>query len=189
VCPDAGTSINLSKYVDTLDLKTDYPQWKSLSGIPIGASDGVIQANSLGSRGTYTFTYTASNPCTTGDITRKVYVDVLNAGKMRYLRDTTVIEILCSDNAEAVNINQILSIDAGFDDYTWLYYSATPGDINDYVTISKSSMYYGAVVMNGKAIYDDNAITTKQVVFTYTPKPDSCLSGKSYTVVIILKGS
>jgi hypothetical protein len=192
VCTDADPSINLSKYVDTLDLKTGYPQWKSLSGIPIGASDGIIAASSLGSRGTYTFTYTASNPCTTSDITRKVYLDVLNAGKMRYLRDTTVIEILCSDNAEAVNINQILGIDAGFDDNnTWSYYYAIPGDINDYVTITKSptSTYYGSVVMNGKAIYYDLVPikTNKKVVFTYTPKSGSCLSGKSYTVVIILK--
>jgi hypothetical protein len=195
VCPDAGTSINLSKYVDTLDLTTGYPQWKSLSGIPIGASDGVISANSLGSRGTYTFTYTVSNPCRTSDITRKVYLDVLNAGKMRYLRDTTVIEILCSDNAEAVNINQIFGIDAGFDDNVWSYYSKDPNDVNDYVTISKSSMYYGAVVMNGKAIYYDSSIgnisgtNNKKVVFTYTTKSDSCFGGKSYTVVIILKGN
>jgi hypothetical protein len=189
VCPDAGTSINLSKYVDTSDLKTGYPQWKSLSGIPTGASDGIISANSLGSRGTYTFTYTVSNPCTTSDITRKVYLEVLNGGKTHHFRNTITI---CSDNADAVNINQIFGIDAGFDDNVWSYKSTTAGDVDKYVTISKSSTYYGAVVMNGKAIYDDTAIdmipgtNNKKVVFTYTPKSGSCLSGKSYTITIIL---
>jgi hypothetical protein len=189
VCPDAGTGINLSKYVDTLDLKTGYPQWKTLSGIPIGASNGVISANSLGSQGTYTFTYTVSNPCTTSDITRKVYLEVLNGVRTPRPRDTIVI---CSDNAEAVNINQIFGIDAGFDNNVWSYKSETTGDVNNYVTVSTSSTYYGAVVMNGKAIYDDTTIAkipgtnNKKVVFTYTSKSGSCLSGKSYTVVIIL---
>jgi hypothetical protein len=190
VCTDADPSINLSKYVDTLDLKTGYPQWKSLSGIPIGASDGVIPANSLGSRGTYTFTYTVSNPCTTSDITRKVYLEVLNAGRMRPLRDTIVI---CSDYAEAVNINQIFGIDANG---TWEYHSWTAGDVDSYVTISHSPKYGEAVVMNGKALYQSSitpynyhGLATKKVVFTYTPGNNSCLGGKSYTVVIILKGS
>jgi hypothetical protein len=188
ICPDAGTDINLSKYVDTLDLSSA-PQWAKF-GVPI--STGIIPANSLGSRGTYTFTYTVSNPCTTSDITRKVYVEVLQPGRMRPLRNT--IEI-CSDNAEAVNINQIFGIDAGFDDNVWSYKSETTGDVNKYVTISKSSTYYGAAVMNGKAIYDDSSIgkisgtNNKKVEFTYTPKSGSCLSGQSYTVVIILTGS
>jgi hypothetical protein len=189
VCPDAGTIINLSKYVDTLDIANGYPQWKSLSGIPIDPSDGVISANSLGSRGTYTFTYTVSNPCTTSDITRKVYLEVLNGVRTPRLRDTIVI---CSGNAEAININQIFGIDAGG---TWEYHSWTAKDVDNYVTESHSSMYYGAVVMNGKAIYDDSLIVkisgtdNKKVVFTYTPKSGSCLSGHSYTVTIILTGS
>jgi hypothetical protein len=190
VCTDADPSINLSKYVDTLDLASGYPQWTSLSGIPIGASDGVISANRLGSRGTYTFTYTVSNPCTTNDITRKVYVEVLQPGRMRPLRDTIVI---CSDNAEAVNINQIFGIDAGG---SWEYHSWTVKDVDAYVTISHSSKYDGAVVMNGKAIYQSSitsynyhGLVTKKVAFTYTPGANSCLKGKSYTVVIILTGS
>jgi hypothetical protein len=194
VCPDAGTSINLSKYVDTLDLASGYPQWTSLSGIPIGKFDGVISANNLGSRGTYTFTYTVSNPCTTDDITRKVYVEVLNGVRMPRPRDTIVI---CSDNAEAVNINQIFGIDAGYYDGAWSYYSQNPGngDVDNYVTESHSSMYYGAVVMNGKGIYNDSSIdyisgtNNKKIVFTYTSKTGSCLGGKPYTIVIILTRS
>jgi hypothetical protein len=188
VCPHAGTSINLSKYIDTLDLKSGYPQWKSLSSVMIGASDGVISANSLVSQGIYTFTYTVSNPCTTSDITRKVYLEVLKDGRMRPFRDTIVI---CSDNAEAVNINQIFGIDANG---SWEYYSWTADDVNAYVTESHSSKYSGAVVMNGKKIYNSNSIgsytyhgiSTKKVVFTYKALNASCLKGKSYTIVIIL---
>jgi hypothetical protein len=192
VCTDADPSINLSKYVDTLDMKSGYPQWKSMSGIPIGEYDGIISADNLGSRGTYTFTYTVGNPCTTSAITRKVYLEVLN-GRTPRLRNTITI---CSVHAEAVNINQIFGIDAGFYDGAWSYYSKNPDDVNDYVRITKSptSMYYGSVVMNGHAIYNNPAIdfisgtTNKQVVFTYTPKNGSCLS-KKYTIVIILTGS
>jgi hypothetical protein len=123
----------------------------------------------------------------------------LKVGKVRPLRDTIVI---CSDYAEAVNINQIFGIDAGYYDGAWSYHSQNPGDgdVDNYVTESHSSVYYGAVIMNGKRIYNDSSIdyisgtNNKKVVFTYKPKPDncltgSCLCGKSYTIVIILTGS
>jgi hypothetical protein len=191
VCPDASTSINMSKYIDTLDLN-GVPQWQSLSNVPI-TSGGVISTNNLStSSQVHTFTYSVSNPCIPEGVVRKVYLEVLKAGSMRPLRDTITI---CSDYAEAVNINQIFGVDAGFDNNVWSYESWTTGDVNKHVTISKSSMYYGAVIMNGKAIYDDNAIAkipstnNKRVVFTYKPKTGSCFGGKSYTVVIILTGS
>jgi hypothetical protein len=191
VCPDAGTSINLSKYIDTLDLN-GVPQWKSLSGVPM-TSVGVISANNLStSPRVHTFTYTVSNPCMPEGVTRKVYLEVLKAGRMRPFRDTIV---MCPDYAEVVNINQIFGIDAGFDDNTWSYYSWTTGDVDKHVTISKSSTYYGAVVMNGKEIYNNSdigsyiyhGISTKKVVFTYTVRDNSCLKKEdSYTIVIIL---
>jgi hypothetical protein len=191
ICPDAGTSINMSKYIDTLDLN-GVPQWQSLSSVPI-TPDGVILTNNLNtSSQVYTFTYTVSNPCLPEGVVRKVYLEVLKAGSMRPLRDTITI---CFDNAEAVNINQIFGIDAGFDDNIWSYKSWSAGDVDKHVTRSKSSTYYGAVVMNGKAIYNDNAIAripdtnNKKVVFTCKPKAGGCLSEKSYMIVIILTGS
>jgi hypothetical protein len=192
VCFDDGRNINLSKYIDTLDLSPGYPQWNSLSGVAIGLSNGVISGLHLASASRVnTFTYTVSNSCA-NDITRKVYVETLKPGRKHPLRDTIVI---CVNRTGTININQIFGIDAGFDDKVWSYYSKTPGDVNKYVTMSKSSAYYGAVVMNGKGIYDSSTIsyiqgtTNKKVVFTYTPTNDSCLRGKSYTIVIILTGS
>jgi hypothetical protein len=190
VCPDAGTSINLSKYVDTLELTTGFPQWQSLSGVPI-TSGGVISANNLSaSPRVHTFAYTVSNSCIPGGVTRKAYLEVLQFGRMHPLQDTIVI---CSDYAEAVNINQIFGIDA---QGTWSYKSWTTGDVDAYVTESHSPEYGGAVVMNGYALYKSNitpykyhGVDTKQVVFTYTPGINSCLKEKSYTVVIILTGS
>jgi hypothetical protein len=181
VCPD-GKPINLSKYVDTLDL-IGTPLW---SGVGIGAN-GVIPANALGSQGTHTFTYTVSNPCTTGDITRKVYVETLKPGRMRPLKDTIVI---CKDRAEIVQINQIFGIDA---DGTWSYYSHSAGDINAYVKESHSSTYNGAVVLNGKALYESSitsvkyhGMDVKRAVFTYKTADNSCLKGVSYTIFVIL---
>jgi hypothetical protein len=187
VCPD-GKPINLSKYVDTLDL-IGTPQWKSLSSVSVGEYTGVIPANALGAHnGVLTFTYKVSNPCRS-NISRKVYVEVLKAGRMRPLRDTVVI---CADNADAVNVNQIFGIDAGKG--TWSYSSHSAGDINAYVKVSTSTTYGGAVVLNGKALFLDNGITAityhgvnaKKAVFTYTSATDSCLEGKAYSIVIIL---
>jgi hypothetical protein len=183
VCPD-GKPVNLSKYVDTLDL-IGTPTW---SGVGIGTTTGIIPANALNSHsGVFTFTYTVSNPCR-NNITRKVYVETLKPGRMRPLRDTIVI---CADNAEAININQIFGIDAG--EGTWEYYSQTANDINAYVKVSTSTTYGGAVVLNGKALYKSGIATfkyhgvdVKQAVFTYKSENGSCLGGKSYQIVIIL---
>jgi hypothetical protein len=185
VCPD-GSAINLSKYVDTLDLNGP-PQWEKLSGVAI-SSAGVIAANALDTphNSVMTFTYKVSNPCAS-DITRKVYVEVLKAGRMRPLRDTIVI---CADNADAINVNQIFGIEAGG---TWSYYSHSANDIHAYVKESHSSTYGGAVVLNGKALYNSgiasvkyHGVDVKKAVFTYTSENGSCLGGKSYKIVIIL---
>jgi hypothetical protein len=189
VCPD-GVDVNLSKYVDTLDL-TGTPTW---SGAGIGTATGIIPANVLDSHNSVlTFTYTVSNPCRS-NITRKVYVEVLKTGRMRPLRDTVVI---CADNADGINVNQIFGIDAGKG--TWTYLSHSPNDIKTYVTESHSSTYGGAVVLNGKALYGSldsviapityNGGKAKKAVFTYTPATDSCLGGKAYQIVIILTGN
>jgi hypothetical protein len=109
---------------------------------------------------------------------------------MRPPRDTIAI---CYEIAGAVQINQIFGIDAGKG--TWTYFSQTDNDVDDYVTVSQSTEYGGAVIMDGKAIYEDPTIGSypyhsmtdaKKVEFTYTPATGSCLAGKTYKVVIIL---
>jgi hypothetical protein len=98
--------------------------------------------------------------------------------------------VICYEKAEAININQIFGIDAG-GEITW---SPTPA-IDAYITRSTSPTYNGAVVMNGKGIYGNNAAetaytwqgtSTHKVEFTYTPDSGSCLAGKTYKIVIIL---
>jgi hypothetical protein len=174
VCPEGVTNINLSKYIDTLDLLSP-PQWVSLSGAPI-TGYGVITTNTLGSYGVHTFSYTVNNPC--ASVTRKVYVETLKSGRMRPFRDTIMI---CKDRAEIVQINQIFGIDAKG---TWSYKAVSDHDIDAYVTELHSTLYGGAVTLNGKALYESGI--AKQAVFTYKPAPDSCLGGKSYQIVIIL---
>jgi hypothetical protein len=118
---------------------------------------------------------------------RKIYLQMLNSDILKLPKDTVAI---CYANAEAVNINQIFGIDA-YGEITW---SPAPA-IDAYVTRSTSPTYNGAVVMNGKGIYEDSSInpdpwhgipTAKRVVFTYTPDNNSCLAGKTYKIVIIL---
>jgi hypothetical protein len=194
-CPDAGTSINLSKYIDTLEVTS--LKWESISPkVPITditgsgiISSGTISTASLGVHPlVYTFVYTVSNPCAT-DIKRKVYFETLKPGRMRPVRDTVEI---CYEDAEAVQINQLFGIDARG---TWTYHSSVPNDVNAYVTESTSAVYGGAVTMNGKAVYKDPSIASynyhgitdaKKVEFIYTTHHDSCLHGEVYKMVIIL---
>jgi hypothetical protein len=186
-CPDAGKDINLSKYIDTVELT--YLKWESVSPkIPITDSR-VISTNDLSSYvRVYTFAYTVSNPCAS-NITRRVYFETLKPDRMRPLIDTVVI---CNEQAEALQINQIFGIDA---EGTWEYHSEDFGDVDAYVTESTSETYGGAVIMNGKAIYESGAIPpysyhgiddARKVDFTYTAGSNSCLHGEEYKIVIIL---
>jgi hypothetical protein len=185
-CSEGAGVVNLSKYIDTLDL-TEL-KWSS----PIDAN-GNIAKSYIDKSNVHSFTYTASNPCVT-DMQRKIYLESLKPNRMRPLRDTILI---CYEKADAMQMNQIFGVDANGN---WEYYAVKPNDpqhinIDAYVTKSPtSSPYAGAVVMNGKAIYNDSAIaaypyhgisSAKQVVFIYTPQ-DACLQGKSFKIVIVL---
>jgi hypothetical protein len=101
---------------------------------------------------------------------------------------------MCYERAEAIHVNQIFGIEAG-GSFT---YSGDGGDITPYITESKSplSPYYGAVVIDGKALYKDssipyydNAKKTKRITITYTPAAGSCLAGRTFTTTIILTES
>jgi hypothetical protein len=182
-CPDAGTTISLSKYIDTLDVSGI--QWSS----PVNA-DGSIAASLIAYSNVRTFTYTVTNPCLGEPLSRKIYLETLKSQRMRPLRDTVEI---CCETAEAVQINQIFGIDAG--EGTWSYMSSAAGDVNAYVKVSQSPEYSGAVIMNGKAVYYESSIgyypyrgmnDAKKVEFIYTPADGSCLNGQTFKVVIIL---
>jgi hypothetical protein len=187
VCPD-GTNINLSKYLDTLDLTSI--EWKSIVPIiPITdpTSSGTISTNNLSAyTRVHTFTYTVSNLCTS-NITRKVYLETLKQGKMRPLRDSIMI---CHKYAEAVNINQIFGIDAGGElSFVAAYQSdgVTPvNGVDVHLKKSTSSTYNGALIMNGKAIYENT--TARKIVIRYTPAVGSCLDGSGpfqRTIILI----
>jgi hypothetical protein len=183
ICPD-GNSVNLSKYLDTLELTSI--KWESLSpAAPVtDVVAGTVSTDKLKAPTVYTFTYTVSNPCAT-DVRRKVYLEALNPDRMRPLRDTVVI---CYEYAEALQINQLFGIEARGE---WSYLA--DGNITPYITESNSATHDGAVVMNGKPIYENipttfpyHGIATKRVTVTYTPATDSCLDGNTYSIVIIL---
>jgi hypothetical protein len=184
VCPEGTGDINLSKYIDTLDVTS--LTWS----LPVD-NNGRMARSCISKSNVSTITYTISNHCVV-DLRRKIYVERLKSNRMRPLRDTILI---CYDKAGMLQINQIFGIDAGGE---WEYYALesdnTHVNIDAYVTESQSSTYNGAVVMDGKAIYEDTEINwcpyrgrsdTKQVVFIYTAK-DECLKNQSFKIVIIL---
>jgi hypothetical protein len=186
-CPSdvPGSEINLSKYLDTIELRSI--TWNAIAGSPAINSSGIIATDDLLASRTYTYTYTVTNPCVP-NMTRKIYLKMLKGNSHNLPRDTIAI---CYEKAEAVNINQIFGIDAGG---TWTYVS----DCNSSVLapyVTESAAHGGAVIMNGKEIYTDPSINyyswhgitaAKRVTFTYTPADNSCLDGKTYRMVIIL---
>jgi hypothetical protein len=177
-CANAGT-INLSKYLDTFDIKSVV--WTTSYGVITNE----INTYQLTAPGTYTYIYSVTNSCVS-DMKRKVYLNMLN-DKFSLPKDTVVV---CYEHAEAMQINQLFGIEAGG---SLTYFSYSPNDIDAYVTVSPpSSDFDGAVIMNGKALYESSipaynyhGIATKKAVFTYTSAAN-CQNGKTYTIVIIL---
>jgi hypothetical protein len=182
-----GTTVNLSKYIDTTAL--DGLVWSSVSGIPV-SSGGVVVIDENHSPGTHKLTYEATNRCIT-PVVRVAYLRVLYNNKVRMPRN---IITMCYEKAEAIQVNQIFGIEAG----GTFSYAGDGGDITPYIIESKSplSPYYGAVVIDGKALYKDPLIPyydvvkkTKRVMVTYTPAAGSCLAGRTFTTTIILTES
>ncbi|MDR2286598.1 MAG: hypothetical protein LBE04_03870, partial [Prevotellaceae bacterium] len=181
LCPDAG-NVNLSKYIDTTDV-INAIQWTSqIPGI-INSPEGLISSNAFASSRIHTLTYTVSSRCVS-EQKRKVYLEMLKDVPVHLPKNPIMI---CHKYSEAVNINQLLGIEANG---TWTY---SP-NIDNHVTVSTSTTHNGAVIMNGKAIYNDSGIplityqgvNAKIVTFTYTTDSNSCLESKSYNVTIIL---
>jgi hypothetical protein len=188
ICPKSGEVINLSKYIDTLELKS--LRWENVSPhFPPISPSGTFSTNTLNAQTkVYTFAYTASNLCVS-NIKRMVYLEMLSSTKRQALKDTVEI---CYEQAEFLNINSILGVEA---QGTWSYKSKSPNDVNKYVRQSTSPAYKGSVVMNGKALYEDNSIAyytyhgitkTKMVEFTFSNIKNSCFKGKVFKIVIIL---
>jgi hypothetical protein len=174
VCPDAG-GFNLAKYVDTADKITNI-QWTSQSGIPVSSPDGAVSTNNFRSQGVHSFTYTVQSRCV-DEQKRKVYVEVLK-NRTPSIMDTIAI---CHKYTEAMLINQLFGIEAAG---VWTY-----PDIPDYISESSN----GAVVMNGKAIYEKNLAPgiyrgkkVNMIQFTYTPNNSGCLKHKIYKMTIAL---
>jgi hypothetical protein len=179
ICPDAGKSVNLSKYIDTTSLISI--AWKSVApNIPIDAG-GTIQTNDIKMSAVHTLAYTVESHCAT-DITRKVYLEPLKPGRMRPLKDNIVI---CYLYAERLHLNQIFGIEAGGD----LEFDE---NINPYISRLSDSPHNGAVIMNGKKIYEELAASggdPMQITVTYKSGDNSCLAGQSYPITIVLIGN
>jgi hypothetical protein len=179
VCPEV-LSVDLSKYIDTADRITSLRWTSRIPGII--SPSGIVSMNNLRSSGVHTFGYTIQSQCATIEQHRTVYVEVLKSNRKLLPGDTIV---LCYGYAQAVQINQIFGIEA---DGIFTY----PNSVNPYIAASTN----GAVVMNGKAIYENNAVpgvyrgdNVNIVDIVYTPPSGSCLTKPYYKVVIVLTGS
>jgi hypothetical protein len=181
VCSNVGM-VKLSKYLDTVGVVGSILWESRIPGIPIVSPEGKVSTANLSSSRIHTFTYTLSSWCVS-DQQRMLYLEVLKDDMKRRLKDTVAI---CYLYADAIHIDQIFGIEANG---SFSY----PSAVNQYVSQSSS----GATIMNGKAIYENNAVSdynyhgavAKKIEVTYTPDIDSCLAGKTYTVVIILTSS
>jgi hypothetical protein len=174
---DVG-DVNLSKYLDTIEITSI--QWNG--PIPISSPEGMISSDDFGIYKLLTFTYTVSNTCIDRHISRQVYLDILRNGRIPQLEHPVKI---CYKQAEAVQISQIFGIEA----CGTLLYDTNSDAVKQYITRSTSDTYNGAVIMDGKSIYEDSSIpyygntNAKRVNFTYS----SALPGnKTYEMVVFI---
>jgi hypothetical protein len=170
LCTSIGT-VNLSKYLYTSSVNT--VSWSGISILP----DGTLDASTLYTPATYTYTYTVTG-CSGAAKIRKAYVKTLRSNESPRLRDTVVI---CHEHADAVNINQLFGLESG-GTLTCDNAAAAP-----YITPAP----YGGTVFDGKKYYSDrpkdetyHGVPVTTVSFTYTPS--GCLAGKTYKTVIVL---
>jgi hypothetical protein len=180
ICPD-GTKVNLSKYINSTGITNI--KWTGTSNVKVSSPEGLLETDKLANSHIHTFTYTVSNVCVTG-IERKAYVETLGYRIAHYPKDTVEI---CYLHAETILVNQILGIEAGG---KWTY----DNTVAPYVTESTSAIHGGAITLNGKGLYEADAVpaatyrgnAVKIATFTYSPNTGSCLSGETCTVVIVL---
>jgi hypothetical protein len=166
-----GTTVNLSKYIDTVEFPTIV--WHSTSVISVSPSGEVVINGSL-HPGVATFTYEVTNRCISTALVRKTYLQILS-NNIHWRRDTIIT--VCYEKAAALQINQIFGIESGG---TFSYVADDGSDITPY--IKESSTYGGAITMNGKAIYENTS--ARKVTITY--EPGNCLAGRKFTITIIL---
>jgi hypothetical protein len=164
ICPSIGT-VNLSKYIDTTNATV---LWSSTNSLI--QPDGDLNASNIHAPATYTFTYTVTTVCSPLPKTRKAYVTALRDDDSPRIRDTVRI---CYIRAKSVNVNQLFGLESG----GTLTYDP---DIEPHITKTLS----GGIILNGTALYGSSYPGTVNVTFTY--KPEYCLNGKEYTLVIVL---
>jgi hypothetical protein len=179
-CP-GRSNVSLSKYVDTVDIRT--LSWDG--HLSIGTSTGIIPSIPATAPTTYTFKYSVSNECATSDA--RVYLYAVK-DKMPFTQPDTVA--VCRDRAEAIQINQIIGIDA--EDGEW---RTVPELLPDtYTHLSPAdSPYAGAFVFDGKKYSDDvlptityHGVPAHQIEFYYSTPSGNCTGKKEYKTVIVL---
>ncbi|MDR1340151.1 MAG: hypothetical protein LBK58_08885 [Prevotellaceae bacterium] len=180
-CPN-GSNINLSKYIDTLDLAS--LSWTGPTVSAINATTGII-GSVPSTQSVYTFKYNASSHCS-APASRNVYLHVATNKKIFVPRDTVAV---CWKHAEALQINQMFGIEAAG---TW---NTAPVLSPALVHLSPaSSPYAGALVFNGKAAYEDGVLTpviyrgepARQIEFYYSVPAGECFGNRVYKIVIVL---
>lgn len=185
-CTNMG-EINLSSYLDTTDFVS--VEWKSFSLIPPVSAEGRINSDMLATQHTYVYNYKITNTCY--DATARVYIRTVENSPFGLPPDTVII---CWENAEALQLNQILGIEAG-------------GNLSSDATVmahvkkaAAPKLYSGAMIFNGQTAYKallnnptyvytgpKTTGSAIQVKFTYAiNNPRSCLNGKEYELVLIL---
>jgi hypothetical protein len=172
VCPGVS-SVNLAKYIDTVFKASDIQWGGAMSGAI--SSSGEISMNSLSQIRVHTFTYTVNSLCG-GKQTRKYYLEILKNKRALLPKDTVVV---CYKYAESMHIDQLFGLAGG---------TLTPST-GSHITTSSG----GAVVMNGKALYEAGHTDSyrgkndvKIITFTYTPDSGACLLGTEYKITIVL---
>lgn len=182
-CSEPSRIIKLSSYIDTIGInfitwdKTFIINPDFIAGTE--STTGSVNSSDF-KEGTYTYQYTVKGTCTDGSA--KLFMTV-NRNNLTTLQPDTVI--ICYENAERLQINQIMGVEAGgsivFDPYS----------AADQAYITENS--YGGINYNGKEAYTAlgtnetfNGNAVRIVKFKYIPKEGSCMTTDGKSIMLIL---
>ncbi|MDR1056170.1 MAG: hypothetical protein LBL90_10230, partial [Prevotellaceae bacterium] len=172
--------INLTKYIDIEDFQSI--KWFPSSEFSnLGDNNGtLINASQFMPENTYRFTYEVTNSC--GTSSGVLYLTVIKDNSVTPF----VTEVrVCYEQVSELLLNTMLGIEV---EGSW---SFSPTVASSHLTIISTGQHTGAAIFDIEGAWNNNSIPLngngeKEITVTYTTLGNSCTSGKSYTLKIII---
>jgi uncharacterized repeat protein (TIGR01451 family) len=202
ICPSPVRSINLTKFLDSMNYQG--VQWQKItaSAPNIVGEQGTINSGDFNnSPSTYTYRYslnTSSSGIECGTKSAITYVQSLKSKLSRKI--DTIMVCRTKELSSYINLNQLLGLDlGGVTGESWKY-DNTVNPTNEVLSkvkvLTTPSKYSGALIFDAIAAWNDIAtagytitykgdVNAKKFVFEYTPAPTSCIGETKRLVIVV----